>query len=108
MTNRELTEAILKLKAEKRAVILKAEGEKQASITAAEGERESAILRADAVKQQRILEADELRGTYECEILGVEEEYDVLLPYIILQGEVVHDFSVDYCGGLELRCLFSY
>lgn len=56
---------------------------------------------------QRCLEAHELRGADEGEILGVEEEYHVLLADVAAEAEIRDDFAVDDCGGLELRCFLS-
>lgn len=57
---------------------------------------------------QSILEADELCGAYEGEVLGVEEQYHVLVALVLLEAEVALDDAIYYSVCCELRCFLSY
>jgi len=58
--------------------------------------------------REMILEGVQLGGADEREILGIEEEHDILLALVLIERELVDDLAVDHGVGLEMRSGFSY
>ena len=54
------------------------------------------------------LEREDFRWADKCEVLGVEEEYDVFLSLELRQGEVAYDFSVHDGVCPKVGRLFAY